>query len=343
MSNQQTRAHATDQAKLDEITERLRQLGSLFSGGGGWDAGALAVGIRPVFAVEYEPWIARWHARVFGDHVAQGSVADVDYRAAARRFGPIDVLVSSPPCQDSSASGKAWKTRRRARGLPEPERVVCDPHIGLHTLAAVDGFSPRAVLLENNAGYANGATFRAVADGLRDRGYAVDHRILHAEDYGVVSGRERLILRAVRRRRLPPWPAPVPRPSWYEAIRDVIPEMDPTPLAAWQAKGLRDNPPPPGEPLLIAGGNPNRNKRGYVVHRTTREAAWTTQLAKNTSGMRVIGTDGVPRLMSARGIARLQGFPDWYPIDGLLRTKAIHILGNSVPPVLAAALLAPFA
>ena len=27
MSNQQTRAHATDQAKLDEITERLRQLG----------------------------------------------------------------------------------------------------------------------------------------------------------------------------------------------------------------------------------------------------------------------------------------------------------------------------
>lgn len=320
----------------------MNTLGSLFSGGGGWDAGALAVGIRPVLAVEYEPWIARWHAQVFGEHVHQGSVSEVDYARIARCGGRVGVLVSSPPCQATSKTGKAWVTRRAAAGLAAAERVVCDPRVGIYTLDAVDALTPNVVLVENNAGYEKGETFRAIAAGLTARGFAVDHRILHAEQYGTPSGRERLILRAVRGRRLPPWPAPTGAPSWWEAIADLVPTMAPTPLAAWQAKGLRDNP-PPGEPLLIAGGNPNRNKRGYVVHRTPREPAWTTQLAKNTSGMRVIGVDGVPRMMSARGIARLQGFPDWYPIDGLPRPKAIHILGNSVPPVLAAALLAPFA
>ena len=59
--------------------------------------------------------------------------------------------------------------------------------------------------------------------------------------------------------------------------------------------------------------------------------------------MRVVDAAGVSRRITPRGIARLQGFPDSYPIENLSRTEAIHVLGNSVPPLLAAQLLAPFA
>lgn len=320
----------------------MTTLGSLFSGGGGWDAGAIEVGIDPVFAVEYEPWIAKWHAQVFGEHVWQSSVADVDYGTVARTVGRVDILVSSPPCQSTSASGKAWKTRRTRSGLVDPREVVCDPEVGIHTLDAVDGLSPRVVLLENNAGYETSRVFRRIKSGLVERGYYVDYDVLYAQDYGVPSGRERLILRASLDP-LPPWPRKKPQRSWLSAIADLIPSMPADTLAPWQTKGLAANPPPPGVPLLIAGGNPSRNKRGYVVHRGPDEPAWATQLSKNTSGMRVIDARGVVRRLSARGIARLQGFPDRYPIEGLPRAKAIHVLGNSVPPLMASALLAPFA
>lgn len=316
-------------------------LGSLFSGGGGWDAGALLAGIDPVFAVEMETWIARWYAHVFGEHVVNASVADVDYDRLQR----VRFIVSSPPCQATSRSGKAGATRRAQRGLPPRSSaaasgMVCDPTVGLATLKAVDGVDPEVVLVENNADYQKSATFRAIVNGLESRGFNVDYAVLRAEHYGVASGRERLILRASRRR-LPPWPKEVRRPSWYDIIADIVDEMPVERLAPWQAKGLRDNPPPTNTPVLIAGGNPSRNARGYVVHRTPSQPAWTTQLATNTSGMRFRDEFGVVRRMSTRAIARLQGFPDNYPMPKS-RVQAIHILGNSVPPILAEQLLRGF-
>jgi site-specific DNA-cytosine methylase len=58
--------------------------------------------------------------------------------------------------------------------------------------------------------------------------------------------------------------------------------------------------------------------------------------------MRLI-VDGVVRRLSTRALARIQGFPDDYPLEGLDRSKAIHVLGNSVPPLLAARLIEAFA
>ncbi len=314
-------------------------MASLFSGGGGWEAGGVMAGYVPVMAVEYEPWIAQWHAQVFGGHVYQGSVADVDYREAGRAVGPVDVLVSSPPCQATSRSGIAQATRRAKAGIEARESDVCDPNVGVYTLDAVDGLQPRAVLVENNATYARTAAFAAIVRGLEARGYLVDHRVLRAEFYGVPAARERLFLRAVRGL-LPPWPRPAAQPaSWLAAIADLVPTLPEDELAPWQAKGLRDNPPPPGVPLLIAGGNVTRNARGYIVFRTPSQRAWTIQLAQATGGMRVVDASGVPRLLTARAIARLQGFPDSYPVEALTRRRAIHVLGNSVPPTLAAKLL----
>jgi len=131
--------------------------------------------------------------------------------------------------------------------------------------------------------------------------------------------------------------------GWWEAISDLVESMPVDKLAPWQQKGLADNPPPADAgPLLIAGGNPTRTRNGYRVHKTKNERAWVTQLSPNTSGMRLI-VDGVVRRLSTRALARIQGFPDDYPLEGLERGKAIHVLGNSVPPLLAARLIEAFA
>lgn len=325
------------------MTTTTTTMDSMFSGGGGWDAGARMLGIKPVFAIEYEPWIARWHARVFGEHVIEGDVATVDYRVLGRKVGHVDILVSSPPCQATSLSGKRAATIRAERGIERDKDTVCDPKVGIYTLDAVDAVTPRVVFVENNEGYEKSEAFRTITAGLRERGYEVDYRVLDAADYGVPSGRRRLIVRASKGP-LPPWPAKVARTTgWWEAISDLVESMPLDKLAPWQKKGLEDNPPPADAgPLLIAGGNPTRTKRGYLVYKTAKERAWATQLAPNTSGMRLI-VDGVVRRLSPRALARIQGFPDDYPLDGLERGKAIHILGNSVPPALAARLIASFA
>jgi site-specific DNA-cytosine methylase len=59
--------------------------------------------------------------------------------------------------------------------------------------------------------------------------------------------------------------------------------------------------------------------------------------------MRVIDQYGTPRLLSTRAIATLGGFPREYPIESLPRTQALDIVGNAVPPIIAAQILAPFA
>jgi site-specific DNA-cytosine methylase len=43
----------------------MNTIGSLFTGGGGWEAGAAEVGLRPLFGVEMDPAVAATMLRSF--------------------------------------------------------------------------------------------------------------------------------------------------------------------------------------------------------------------------------------------------------------------------------------
>lgn len=329
----------------------IKTFASLFSGGGGWDAGAVDAGLEPVFAVELSPDVAAWYAEVFGPHVVVADVGSVDWDKVRSKLDAkgksVDVLFSSPPCQATSLSGVAQRKRRAALGLAAKENAYCNPNAGLATVDAARALSPKVVFVENNEGYQDTATFRAIVRGLSQLGYQVDYAVVNAEDYGVPSGRKRLILRAAKW--LPPWPLKKPRVSWDAAIGDLVDTLPEQGLARWQAKSLVDEPYPEGRTVLIAGGNPTRVRRkgtpkGYVyrVWKLEGDKGWATQRSQNTSGIRVIGRDGVVRRLSTRAIARLQGFPDHYPVEKLDRVSAINVLGNSVPPLLSRAMVEQF-
>jgi len=326
----------------------MTTFGSLFSGGGGWDMGAVLVGMKPVLAVELDSDLARWHNRVFGAMVLTTSVADVPWNEVISKIPRVDVLVSAPPCQDYSRSGRMQASIAKSKGRERGDRTFCDPLVGLSTLDAVDALEPRVVLLEEAPAYLRSAVFAQIIRGLSLRGYSIDWKVLKMEDYGLPSGRERLIMRAVIGRLLPPWPNPRPRVSWFAAIADQIPSLPISEPAPFQRKYLAEwGLPRPGEPLLLSGGNKGSVGKGdarrWLVHRFPHELSWGIQKAKGTTSMRVVDADGNYRLLSTRAIATLGGFPREYPIESLPRTRALDIVGNAVPPIIAAQILAPFA
>ena len=314
-------------------------MGSLFSGGGGWEVAGLALGIEPVFGVELDARIAAHYRSVFGDHVYAGSV----FNAPWRSFPRPTFLVSSPPCQPSSASGKRARTLRAARGVrvdDSAEGSLCDPNAGMATVDAARELRPPVVLVENSANYAKEPVAKRLVRGLEVLGYTVDVHIFDAADYGCPSSRRRTIVRAVRGL-LPPLPSPSPRVGWYEAIADLIPTLPPLSLAGWQMRAMRDVPPPPGEPVLVVGGNPSTRNGKRLVWRAAWQPAPALQKAHNTSGTRVLDADGSVYALSAEALARLLGFPAWYPLPAG-RSAAINLIGNSVSPPFIERLLASF-
>ncbi len=317
----------------------MKTCASLFAGGGGWEVGAIASGLTPVWSVELNPEIAgvydAYVAPRFPRHrTIVGSVLDVD----PARLPRVDVLFASPPCQGYSAG-------RNRPGLEER----CDLDVGLDVVRYVAALAPRVVLLENVVNYAKSAVFKDLVARLRALGYAADAYLLNGYDYRVPSRRHRMIARFKRGGALPPMPPPMlPRVGWYAALADLIPTFKPAKLAAWQrvrverqlaARALPF-------PLLISSYNVASAafKRGEVVRVATppgEPAGAVVATSDAMSATRILFADGSVREVNTRGFARLMSFPDAYglPADKELATR---VVGNAVPPALAAAMLAPF-
>lgn len=311
---------------------------SMFSGGGGWDVGLAMLGGRGLWSIELNADAAQVYERNLGrrwpgHRTIVASVLDVDPATLPRP----DLLVVSPPCQSYS--------KRRAKHQLPPR---CDADVGLRVIDFARVLRPDVMLLENVTGYRTSETYRAIVAAMRDLGYATDTHIVNGMNYGMPARRHRMIGRFALAAPLPPLPPKQPRRGWYEAVRDLAPHLAPSVLAPWQRvrlerqlarRTLRF-------PLLVSGYNGNQRiwEAGDVVNVATPEdepspaimASW-----KGMSGTRLYDRDGDTRVINPRVMARLQTFPDSYelPAD---KELASRIVGNAVPPVLAAAMAAPF-
>jgi DNA (cytosine-5)-methyltransferase 1 len=212
---------------------------TMFSGGGLFDLGAKAAGLKPCWAVERNPDIATvCRANHPTAHLLVSDVCDVDYESL-----PVPGwLHASPACTNASRAKRAGSGVRETWVDKQTARAVCR---ALERL-------PRIFSLENVWGYRLFNAFQMITQHLRDLGYAWDFWHLNAADYGVPQTRKRLILVAQRDGGQPRQPEPThskqgdmfthPWCSWYEAIVDLIPTLPPSELADWQVRRLRDNP-----------------------------------------------------------------------------------------------------
>lgn len=337
----------------------MKTIGTLFSGFGGVDIGAMAAGLSPLWAVEYDPAVADVYRRNIGEHVTVADILQLD----PLDFEPVDVLHASPPCPSFSVA-KA--------GAEETEDDIA---LGRKVAEFVTALRPAMFTLENVYGYRKAKSFRIIVKALAKAGYQYRWWHLNAASFGVPQTRKRLILVA-RRDGRPQRPhtthapaadiAPLfderkPWVGWYEAIEDLIPALPDSAFADWQLARL----PAELHTMLVGGANTSAEQaapgvgvsehgeparavannadrwRAFIVSNAATE--WSDGLfdgaepalavSPQTGGrVRACVTGRVVQI-TPRALARFQSIPDWYalPESKMLACRGI---GNAVPPLL---------
>jgi DNA (cytosine-5)-methyltransferase 1 len=312
---------------------RRPRTATLFSGGGLVEVGLEGL-IDPVFAVEFDPKIAAVYEAAHGPHVEVEDVRTV----TLPRAGSVDYLHASPVC-------KSFSVAKREVG----ERDL-DIETARATARAIRRLRPRVFTLENVSGYKGSVALGLIEDALRDEGYTFDARVYDAADYGAATHRDRLLLRAVREGALPPVPFPTHpkgrQADWYAAVSDLVDAMPDVEMPKakkreedWLTPRLRAsqiNVSRLDRPLLVLGGSMGKGSVPYAY----AGGPAPTLKATYREVHRIFLPDGRIKRLTPRGMARITGLPDDYPLpkDPNL---AVTVIGNGVPPALSRAVFGP--
>jgi DNA (cytosine-5)-methyltransferase 1 len=154
---------------------------NLFSGIGGWEIAADAMGWETVFQCEKEPFCQRILKYYWPNAYLFDNVETADFTPYA---GKVDCLTMSPPCQPFSHAG------HRA-GTEDPR------HLWPHGFRAVREIKPRWVVFENVRGFASwseGLVFEQVCADLEGESYEVVPFILPAAGVNAPHRRDRVFI-----------------------------------------------------------------------------------------------------------------------------------------------------
>lgn len=309
---------------------------SLFAGCGGSSLGYSIAGFRELLAVDNDAHaVGVFRANLPGVPVWQGDIAKLDPGMLDVPPGGLDVLDGSPPCQGVSMFGR--------RQLDDPRNQLFRQFVRLLAV-----WQPRAMVLENVAGLASGkmaGLFTEILSELTGAGYVVAARLVNAAQLGVPQSRKRVIIVGVRADlaaagSAPVHPRPVGRPVTLRAA-----------LNGLDGPGLFDVPMGKGAVIaaLTAPGSTGARaltiRGGRAVHFSCVRLAWDRPSNTIVKDVRPGTGSGYLhpselRFMGVRELARIQSFPDQFCWgDGTY--KKIHArIGNSVPPLMMAAVAA---
>ena len=156
-------------------------VGSTFSGVGGFDLGFERAGMSVLWQAE----IDKWSRRVLRGHWPNAAIYD-DVRAVNAEAKPVDLLCGGFPCQDLSVAGKrAGFKGERSSLFFEFARIA-------------DELRPRWIVLENVVGLlssAEGRDFGILLSTLAEIGYGdLAWRVVDARFFGVPQRRRRVFI-----------------------------------------------------------------------------------------------------------------------------------------------------
>ena len=185
-------------------------LGSLFSGSGGFELGAVLSGITPIFNAEVEPFPIRVTTKRFPNMKHYGDVSKLN----GAEVPPVDIITFGSPCQDMSVAGK-----RSGLGGTRSSLFYQAVRIVKEMRCKTNGKYPRFVVWENVPGAFSsnkGDDFKAVLEEIckvKDERISVPQsgkwtnageilgeefslawRVLDAQYWGVPQRRKRIYL-----------------------------------------------------------------------------------------------------------------------------------------------------
>ncbi|WP_442277081.1 DNA cytosine methyltransferase [Terrabacter sp. 2TAF16] len=338
----------------------------LFAGCGGLTLGAaeaangngLAVDVR--LAVDFEDAAIRVFKANFPSAKTQVAAVEALFdgdlgaelsspeRGVARSVGDLDLLVGGPPCQGHSSLNN--HTRRA-----DPKN-----RFYLRMARAAEVLRPRVVIIENVPAVVHdseGVVDRATA-ALTASGYAVTNSVVELVHLGVPQKRRRHVLVGVRAEHVSDEfdVATLLRAGTGRArtLRWAIGDLEQHDSTAWTDLPSRAS----DENLarmrwLIENRKydlPNslrprchQGEHSYVS--MYGRLKWHEPAQTITSGYGSLGQGrfmhpSLCRTLTPHEAARIQGFPDYFTFDSAVtRTELAVIIGNAVPPALAATLV----
>lgn len=304
----------------------------LFCGAGGLSRGFEMAGLQGICGLDFFEEAGRTYSRnfkhpfVYGD-ITKDAVKESFYSTVEKQLEGrhLNIVAGGFPCQGFSMAGN---------------RIEDDPRNALYKemLTIVEKLQPDFVVCENVKGLRSmlgGAVEKKIVSDYKAIGYEMNVTTLCAADYYTPQKRERVIFIGNRIGVKNYHPKPILTPSDYvttgQAIGDLInhpedPAFNHVPTKHTEKMQQRMMECPEGK-SLYAGYSDAWKKCPWD------EASCT--IKENHGGVNV--HPKLPRVLTAREMARLQSFPDDFIFEGK-KAKQLVQIGNAVPCLLGKAI-----
>ena len=332
-------------------SKRMYKVVSLFSGCGGMDLGFESTGRFTVaWANEKNKTTRATYEQNFPTTTFDGrdiSVINTD------DIPECDGVIGGPPCQPFSCAG-------RMRGVSDPRGRMF-----LEFVRVVAAKMPVFIVLENvpllaSKRYTN--TLKTIVSSFEALGYVVHVRVLHSNDYGVAQTRRRLFVVGIRDDPgLGTYAHPTASVSAPTTLRSSIADLEYSAISSRRYKTA--------DPIINAHEHVAICVVGLSSYfmetqrlRSWDEASYTIPASVastpfHPSAPKLERTCAIPtcisraeripvmrmvdghtyRKLTARECARIQGFPDDFHFVYKTLGNVHRMIGNAVPPPLAAA------
>lgn len=286
----------------------------LFAGIGGIRIPFQELGGQCVFTSEWDSFAQKTYSINFGGEIA-GDITLVQPES----IPDFDILLGGFPCQPFSQAGlhKGFSDTRGTLFF-DIERII-------------DKKRPKAFLLENVKqlkGHDRGRTFRVIEENLKALNYSVTAKVLRAGDFGVPQNRERIYIVGFDR-------------EYFKLDEDFDFEFPEPPKTKTRLGDILES--EVDEKYTISQklyeGHLRRKEEhkkkgnGFGFSLFNADSEYTNTLSaryyKDGSEILIEQENKLPRKLTPRECARLQGFPEDFIIP-VSDTRAYKQFGNSV-------------
>ena len=304
----------------------------LFCGAGGLSKGFEMSGLVGICGLDWFNEACMTYNRNFDHPFINGDIKDPEnkkrfYETVRKQLNGrhLDIVAGGFPCQGFSMAGN---------------RIVDDPRNSLYKelIEIVVELQPDFVICENVKGLRTmlgGLVEKKIISDFNEIGYEMNVTTLCAADYYTPQKRERVIFIGNRKGLTNFHPKPLLSPKDYittgQAISDLIdhpidPAFNHVPTVHREDMAKRIMETPEGASLY----------KGYSD--AWKKCPWdapSCTIKENHGGVNL--HPKLPRVLTAREMARLQSFPDDFIFEGKKNKQLVQI-GNAVPPLLGKAI-----
>ncbi len=304
----------------------------LFCGAGGLSKGLEMSGLEGVCGLDWFKEACMTYNRNFDHPFVNGDIKSPEikeqfYETVKKQLNGrhLDIVAGGFPCQGFSMAGN---------------RIVDDPRNSLYLelIEIVKHLQPDFVICENVKGLRsmlNGLVEKKIIDDFHSIGYEMNVMTLCAADYYTPQKRERVIFIGNRKGLKNYHPKPILQPAQYITTGTAIADlMDMPENKTFNHVPTKHRPDMAQRMLELPEGQ--SLYKGYSD--AWKKCPWneaSCTIKENHGGVNI--HPKLPRVLTAREMARLQSFPDDFIFEGPKNKQLVQI-GNAVPPLLGKAI-----